>query len=352
MFKSGREGFTLIEMLVVVMLIALLVGLLLSAVQSSRETARRIQCGNNLRQIGISIHQYHDLHGVLPLGRMQLYDPRFPVSQAPCNNLAIDKSCLIQLLPGLEQGRLFSAINHDLSIFSMQNLTVQRVSVSQFQCPSDAGSAELPLLSEFAMDRLSGFVEPGFDTRFSRSSYVAMIGPLPVNAFPSNRNHCKPSALVQSQSLGPFRDGQSIRFQEMARGLSETLVVSERRFRDVEMFEKITPGEASYYGWMVSGNWGDTLASSMMPMNPTRSVSLGAGCRTFAMSVSSEHPNGVQCLFGDGSVRFLSEQIESWNVDPESGWPVGATQLFDTTWTKLPEMKLWQKLSSVRVIEE
>lgn len=122
--------------------------------------------------------------------------------------------------------------------------------------------------------------------------------------------------------------------------MSETLVVSERRFRDVEMFKQITPGEVSYYGWMVSGNWGDTLASSMMPMNPTRSVSLGAGFRSFAMSVSNEHPNGVQCLFGDDSVRFLTEQIESWNVDVESGWPAGSIQLFDTTWTKLPAMKL------------
>lgn len=351
MVNSRRSGFTIIELLVVILITAILVGLLLPAVQSARESARRIQCSSQLRQIGIALHGYHDLYGCLPPGRMQLYDPRYAASFDPCNSLTIDKSCLTHLLPGLEQTNLYSAINHDLSIFSMQNLTVQRSTVAQFQCPSDSRSSDLPRLSEYSMDRLQGFVEQGQDVRYSRTSYLAMIGPTPVLGFKSYRNGCRVPALINQQSAGPFRDGYSLRFPQLLKGLSETLVFSERRFRDIEQFEKVTPGHYTLYGWMVSGNWGDTLASSMMPINGSRHVSLGAGSLWFAMSVSSEHSQGVQGLFADGSVRFITQDIDSWAVDSDSGWPVGSDQNQDTSWKNLPEMKLWQKLSSVRKIE-
>ena len=68
----------------------------------------------------------------------------------------------------------------------------------------------------------------------------------------------------------------------------------------------------------------------------------------FAMSASSEHPGGVNALFADGSVRFINQNIESWQVDTVSGWPSDANQLPDSTWENLPEMKIWQKITLIK----
>lgn len=348
MMKCGKTAFTIIELMVVIMIASILVGLLFPAVQSAREVARGLACINNLRQIGIASHQYNDLFGSLPPGRIQLYDQRQSIRNDNCGNAYIDKSCLTHFLPFIELKNLYNAINHDLGIFSIQNVTVHTASLKQYQCPSDKLVTESPFLCDFGLDRIPVSSALGSKVRFARSSYCGLIGPLPVNGFRSPMNTCKVPASVQAQSLGAFRDVYSVSFQQMSKGLSETLIFTERRFRDIAEFERIIPGNSSLYGWMIAGNWGDTLISSISPINPSRLLSLGAGCRMFAMSASSEHPGGVNALFADGSVRFINQNIESWQVDTVSGWPSDANQLPDSTWENLPEMKIWQKITLIK----
>src|SRR5919112_3691365 len=100
-----RRGFTLIELLVVIAIIAVLIGLLLPAVQAAREAARRAQCVNNLKQIGLALHNYHDVHGRFPLGSIQVTTP----------SGAYRQPFLSALLPFLEQRNLYDSCNNNLS---------------------------------------------------------------------------------------------------------------------------------------------------------------------------------------------------------------------------------------------
>ena len=132
---SQRRGFTLIELLVVIAIIAVLIGLLLPAVQAVREAARRSQCVNNLKQLGIAMHNYHDIVGSFPVG-MARDANRVPI--CPGNGLGI----LTKMLPQLEQIPLWNALNLSLSQAEMvvgptPNYTLRMTVISTFLCPSD-----------------------------------------------------------------------------------------------------------------------------------------------------------------------------------------------------------------------
>jgi prepilin-type N-terminal cleavage/methylation domain-containing protein/prepilin-type processing-associated H-X9-DG protein len=131
-----RRGFTLIELLVVIAIIAVLIALLLPAVQAAREAARRAQCVNNLKQIGLALHNYHSSQERFPIG-------------ASCNQGAINcntwnsMSAQAQMLPQMEQQAMFNAINFSLLNTTADNTTVYNAKINTFLCPSDgnAGNA-------------------------------------------------------------------------------------------------------------------------------------------------------------------------------------------------------------------
>src|SRR3954452_15339937 len=149
---SRRPAFTLIEILVVIAVIAILIALLLPAVQRAREAARRISCTNNLKQVGIALHQYHDTHGCLPMGYTW-----------QTNYVRGGFGWGAMILPGVEQTPLFNAANFSLPLWNRVNTTVATSAISFFLCPSDETSP-------------GRFLErDGF--RYAKSSYVASFGP-------------------------------------------------------------------------------------------------------------------------------------------------------------------------------
>ena len=334
-----RDGFTLIEVLVVISIISLLMALLIPAVQAAREAARRLHCANNLKQIGIALHAYHDAFESFPVGRFKTYDPRFAGGNPPCTTTLIDKSFLVMLLPFEEQTSLYNAVNQTLTIFGGENRTIQTIPVSTYLCPSDP---EARVRSGDASRMITpGFLRPGDSFMVAFTSYVGCFGSFDVFALPSPDNGCRVPAELAAQANGCLGDASPIRMASVSDGLGNTIFASEkanaRLPSSVEVFGR--------YGWYFAGNLGDTLFTTFYPPNMVRNVSRVAGAK-LAFAASSLHPGGVNALMGDGSVRFIKETIQSWPPNPTTGTPTGAIRTAGNWWVQLPAAGVWQALGT------
>lgn len=338
---GSEHGFTLIELLVVLAIVGLLLAILLPAVQSVREASRRTQCISHLRQLGIAFHAYHDVFSSLPPGRMQSYDPRFAGPQPPCSSSIVDKSIHIFALQYLEQAALYNSINQSLSIISAENSTIHPISVPVFCCPSDPVAGRPRDLAYDALLKYGG--PPG--ARMAFTSYAGMMGTLPVPALPRPRNNCTVVGELLVQSNGVFNDISPIRFASITDGLGTTVFLSERSITSWAGLRAVNDNYAENHGWYITGNLGDTLATALYPPNAWLRLSPVA-MQAWTNSASSMHPGGFNVLFGDGSVRFIKDSIQSWSYDPMTGEPKGSWRTNIGTWRDLPSAGVWQALTT------
>jgi prepilin-type N-terminal cleavage/methylation domain-containing protein/prepilin-type processing-associated H-X9-DG protein len=287
-------GFTLIELLVVIAIIAVLIGLLLPAVQAAREAARRAQCSNNLKQIGLAMHNYHSALNVFPPGYL---------SQTQDNSTAPDA---VELGPGwawatmlmghLEQSALYNAVNFAMPITHPASLTVRTARLSLFLCPSSVGSG--PAVIQFAS------APPGtvVINDMAAGQYVASAGQFEVADSPANNN-------------GVFFRGSHVAMQDITDGSSQTLMVGERSRNLADAtWVGVVPGAGVCTSptWkvpncepssvMVTGHTGPSPGGQQWVDTPNYK---GAGADDFW----SLHSGGCEFLFCDGSVRFLKETI-------------------------------------------
>jgi prepilin-type N-terminal cleavage/methylation domain-containing protein/prepilin-type processing-associated H-X9-DG protein len=290
-----RPGFTLIELLVVIAIIGVLIGLLLPAVQKVREAANRLSCSNNLKQIGLAAHNYHDTFRQLPTG--QTVGTRF--------------SALSRMLPYIEQDNVYKLIDFSTIDFAPVNQTPISTRISIFRCPSDVAESPLPELGgaiNYMANKGSGIV------------WQDNTGP--------NANMPKPNGVF-------FYDSKT-RFADIIDGLSNTAFFSERLLGDgsnsiVSPIEDVflattspsTPDEAvqmcnavditdltNQFPFFMGAPWADGQ-HCYLHVAPPNSRSCGfLYVLRAVMPPSSRHPGGVNLLMGDGSVHFIQNQID------------------------------------------
>jgi prepilin-type N-terminal cleavage/methylation domain-containing protein/prepilin-type processing-associated H-X9-DG protein len=345
MSAHHQRAFTLIESIVVVGIIAALIAILLPAVQMARESARRAQCANNLKQIGITSHSYEGAAGCLPPGRMMTYDPRYSGSSPPCTSPIVDKSLFVHILRYLEQTSLYNSINSDLTIFGYENQTARSITISTFACPSDAGAGQVVRAGNALILYSLGLAAPGEPYPVFFGSYAGMYDSYYLNAIPRPSTNCRVPPEVLAQVNGSFNDTSPIRLASVNDGLSHTLFVAERALFPLIGISDRQGSAYGRYGWAISGNWGDTLVTAFFPPNMYRKVATEGNLFQY-FAASSMHPGGLNVLMGDGSIRFVKDSISTWPFDPDSGMPLGAIQSGSGAWSHALPAGFWQALTT------
>ena len=325
-----KRGFTLIELLVVIAIIAVLIALLLPAVQQAREAARRTQCKNHLKQLGLALHNYHDITmTTFPSGYYSL-------NQA--GSLS-GWGWMSMLLPQLDQGPLFNNLgstssvpNFNQGLFQLTAVgpTTQTIEskIAPFRCPSDTGQGIVGIAS---IQGTACSVNP---TIFARSNYIGVVGTDPawVNATlggatpgvgnaatgggamglytwtPPVSSGLSNTSVTADRFGGTFGANSARGFRDMSDGSSNTIVVGER-YSPQGSGNSAVIGDAIWAG--VADNSSGlgqamTLGEASIPINFNASMTP----RPITTGFGSMHVGGAHFLLGDGSVRFVSQNVD------------------------------------------
>jgi prepilin-type N-terminal cleavage/methylation domain-containing protein/prepilin-type processing-associated H-X9-DG protein len=278
--SAQRSAFTLIELLVVIAIIAVLIGLLLPAVQKVREAANRAACANNLKQLGLALHQYHDTYHTFPPG--QTDSPRKHVWGTI-------------LLPFLEQGPLSSQYHWEVHWYETINQPVVTTLLKVFQCPSGAGAkvfaennrpASYPWQAATSDYSACGNV----DSALAAAGFIPPVPPKPNGAWAVNFG---------------------FRIADITDGTTNTLMIGEITGRPKHYVTgyKIAPNQTTdIYG----GGWADWDNGHQLHGSTPDGLSEPGPCPmncTNAAEMYSFHPGGCNICFADGSVRFVRQTI-------------------------------------------
>jgi prepilin-type N-terminal cleavage/methylation domain-containing protein/prepilin-type processing-associated H-X9-DG protein len=302
---SRKRGFTLIELLVVIAIIAVLIALLLPAVQAAREAARRSQCVNNLKQLGLAMHNYHDSLGSFPIGLMGFRSPMYSALGFYPSGTAVGnarRTWAWLILPYIEQGTLFNAINFSLPFNNHAHDTAVRIIPGSYLCPSDPNM---------------GFVDVGsYPVR--KVNYMANWGN--THYFQSSSTNPFNGPFVTGESVpflgAPFSIDQSFGLQSITDGTSNTLLMGEVKVG--------LPNGTSqdHRGDVFNDDYNGAMFNGYTPPNTTFHDYASGGCQypyatnppcvsktpTFN-AARSYHPSGVNAVLADGSVKFFKDTV-------------------------------------------
>ena len=334
-----RCGFTLVELLVVIAIIGILVGLLLPAVQAAREAARRMQCGNNIRQIGLALHNFESARKKLPPSSVQT--PSVPntdlaeyLKVGTTGNLAADfaKQCfLTTVLAQLEQTNVLNSgtgYNQKLDWYDPLNRVAASAIIPTYLCPSSpAQSKFLDTANLGPADRTT--YATGGNWKPALTDYMA------VNRGNSNASGAAWNAITGSNPSYPGADGIKgilasnvfTKFAAITDGLSNTIMIAEAaarpaRFVSSKLIEPYATSSSNAYmngPWAHSGNdiavdgSNMTVVSGVLTANTINSATLGTTCSvncTNQGEIYAFHTGGAQVVLGDASTHFISASID------------------------------------------
>jgi prepilin-type N-terminal cleavage/methylation domain-containing protein/prepilin-type processing-associated H-X9-DG protein len=291
--NRSREirGFTLVELLVVIAIIGMLVALLLPAVQAAREAARRMSCFNNLKQIGLAMHNYHSTFNT------------FPVARNPFPRV---HSSLSRLLPYCEQTDLQGLVDYSTPLSSATNLAASQIALPIFVCPSDGARGRVPGMpdagSNYVANNGTGTLSFGLIASGDGVFTQTNIGLRDIVDGSSNTAAFSESILgkgIASTSTPPMDPRREV--MEIAGGADTTPV-------------DCGAGNGTWSGkrgakW-IDGHYGNTLYNHYYPPNPVE-WDCGNGSHNKGLSTGrSLHPGGVNVLFCDGGTRFVSNTVD------------------------------------------
>lgn len=288
------RGFTLIELLVVIAIIAVLIALLLPAVQQAREAARRSQCKNNLKQIGLALHNYESTHTVFPpsstsgLGEIAAYyDQGSSDARLPHVHL---HSFLSLILPYLDGATIYNKIDYNISSMDPVNREIASTLIPAYQCPSYNGS---PIATDDMYVNTVGY------NRFAGRNYVAMGGVFILELAPPSSGGTPSRGILYPRSKTTFRD--------ITDGASNTILLVESREERVSAWVDGSYASITSRGLDVTNM--PTVSSNQISINKTPYFGPEFGTPEIKWGPSSLHTGGAHHLLGDGSVRFISENI-------------------------------------------
>ena len=316
--RRTRHGFTLIELLVVIAIIAILVALLLPAVQQAREAARRSSCKNNLKQLGLGLHNYHDTFNVFPPGCIDNDRAYNSASSGP----ALNRNGLgwgTMILPYIEQSALYEAIGTQTNGFSTNwqdanndgtgtdpiDAAYQEISV--FNCPSDP-------MDGINRDMPVPVTNPPSAVYVGKSNYLGNAGIGPNQMVPGTAN---PDKFVN----GIFFENSNRKMRDITDGTSNTLLISERTTQDDNASTTQCGGFVCFWpgGLWIGPRLQDPVFRSGLELYDVANIGSNTdwqfGQSTFGFApgfiAKSSHKGGMHILLCDGSTQFLSENVDA-----------------------------------------
>jgi prepilin-type N-terminal cleavage/methylation domain-containing protein/prepilin-type processing-associated H-X9-DG protein len=334
---SPRNAFTLVELLVVIAVIGILVGLLLPAVQSAREAARRMECSNNLKQLGLAIHNYQSALGRFPSGYVS-FATRDGVGppEAAIDPLTWDAApgwgWGALLLPFIEQNTVSDAIDFRLPIWAPANRPFVATRLQGFLCPSSSGPEQPFVVRGETAAPLTRYGAP---LTLGRSHYVAShgqescwgecgsaaTGEIFTNIYTGETTVVPVNGNAANVADGPFYRNSNVSFRDITDGTSNTIFLGEHSSRLSEKtWVGVVPGAFTHPQFLTPENGPDAAATLVLVhagpsggelditgtpiIHPVNFPTLHVG------QMFAEHPGGGNIAFGDGSVRFIADTVD------------------------------------------